>query len=78
MKQRPVDSRVFTEGAGLSRLRNTNVPDHCPDEETLAAFADGNLLPEEIARIEEHLAQCAKCSSSVAFVMKLKDKEDQV
>src|SRR5579862_7605419 len=34
---------------------------NCPDAEMLAAYADRNLAPEEVAQLEIHLADCARC-----------------
>src|SRR5205814_6752510 len=36
------------------------------DEGTIHAWLDGALDAEESARVEEHVAQCAKCSAAVA------------
>ena len=33
----------------------------CPDAETWAAYADGGLAPDEVARLDEHLATCLAC-----------------
>ncbi|HXX67963.1 MAG TPA: zf-HC2 domain-containing protein [Polyangiaceae bacterium] len=33
----------------------------CPREETLACFVDGDLRPEEVERVVEHLASCGSC-----------------
>ena len=41
----------------------------CIDEDTLCAFADGQLAGEEAARVEEHLADCPACGQLVAHVM---------
>ncbi|HEV8630297.1 MAG TPA: zf-HC2 domain-containing protein, partial [Thermoanaerobaculia bacterium] len=38
----------------------------CPEAETLAAYLDGELFPEERERLEEHLAGCATCSRLIA------------
>jgi len=38
----------------------------CVDGETLAAWSSGALAREESARVEEHLADCARCQSMLA------------
>jgi len=40
-------------------------PTECPDEETLAAYREGNLEKEEMERIEEHLAFCGDCTENL-------------
>jgi predicted anti-sigma-YlaC factor YlaD len=42
--------------------------DGCLDDNKVAAFAEGNVQPEERARIEAHLAQCAFCREIVVAV----------
>ena len=39
----------------------------CPDEATLAAFADGQL--EDTGGVEEHLAECHRCRQQVSFLV---------
>jgi hypothetical protein len=41
----------------------------CPDTETLAAYADGNLVPGEQLRLETHLSLCARCRKTVALAI---------
>ncbi len=41
-------------------------PTTCPDENALAEFADGLLEPEEAARVEHHMRDCANCRQVVA------------
>jgi anti-sigma factor RsiW len=40
----------------------------CPDPNALAAYVDGRASPEEVARLEEHLAACAACFEILADV----------
>jgi len=40
----------------------------CPDANALAAYVDGRAAPEELARLEEHLATCAACLEILADV----------
>ncbi|HJQ24946.1 MAG TPA: zf-HC2 domain-containing protein [Blastocatellia bacterium] len=42
--------------------------EQCPNEESLAAYVDHALSPEERARIEAHLADCTTCRMVVALV----------
>ena len=37
----------------------------CPDAVALAGYLDGKLQPDEAARLEAHLARCAKCRLEV-------------
>ena len=37
-----------------------------PDAETWAAYVDGGLHPDEVSRIEDHLAGCGTCRRLVA------------
>jgi anti-sigma factor ChrR (cupin superfamily) len=46
------------------------LPDQCPDSEMLAAYADGNLTPEELSLIEAHLAVCANCRKTIVLVIR--------
>jgi hypothetical protein len=43
-------------------------PVGCLDAETLAAWADGTLNPQEIAAAEIHVSNCARCTALVAAV----------
>ena len=38
----------------------------CPDAETLAAYLDGQLFPEQRDRLEEHVAGCDACAVALA------------
>ena len=48
--------------------------EQCPSDEDLAAFAEGNVLPEERPRIEGHLARCSTCREIVTFVLQSKEE----
>ena len=37
----------------------------CPDQESLSAFADGELQPAQAAEIQEHVRTCAACRGFV-------------
>jgi hypothetical protein len=53
----------------LSRhLRNAEQDAACPDPETLAAYHERTLSPEEMARWKEHIAGCARCQEALALV----------
>lgn len=43
----------------------------CPDEQTLTAFADGELPPGQAADVERHLAGCRACTECVQDVRQL-------
>lgn len=40
-------------------------PASCPDQQLLAAYREGKLTPEEVDRIEEHLAICERCTEDL-------------
>ena len=41
----------------------------CPDDATIAAFAEGALLPVEQDRVERHLHACATCRAVAGDVL---------
>lgn len=43
----------------------------CPDEDELLSFADADLPPERLERIETHLQRCAFCEKAVAELREL-------
>jgi tetratricopeptide (TPR) repeat protein len=51
---------------------------HCPDVETLAAFAEGRLSRTEAAAVIEHLDGCEECMSDVALAMQTESEERQI
>ena len=55
--------RVWRRGEGMSE---------CPDDETLAAFVDHCLRPEQRQKVEEHIADCRLCRKIVVMVFKIK------
>jgi hypothetical protein len=40
--------------------------DPCPEELALVGFTEGRLVADEVARLERHLARCARCRELVA------------
>src|SRR6266404_3134137 len=63
MARFPLIARI-TERAAGRRLA-------CPDEITLAAFADGTLSPDARKRTEEHLLRCDDCLEASSLLVKL-------
>lgn len=53
------DSATRAEGARLQR-------EACPDTETLAAYHERSLLPEELNSWKEHIVACAHCQELLA------------
>lgn len=56
-------------------------PSPCPDEDTIAAFAEGKLEKPDIQRIKEHLISCDNClelAKSLAKQMEEQDIESSV
>jgi len=45
--------------------------DRCPEDELLAAYADGSLGGRREAEVERHLARCPSCLAEVADLMSL-------
>lgn len=61
--QRADDDVGRLVGARLSRSAAVEV---CPDAEVLAAYVDDGLADSERARLESHLATCARCRALMA------------
>lgn len=40
-------------------------PSACPDDDTMARFAQGLLPPADVARLEQHIDQCPVCAELV-------------
>ena len=55
-----------------------NASDHDPAHraiiDQLGAFLDEELAPEEAARVEAHLADCARCRADLALQRRLRDR----
>jgi hypothetical protein len=43
----------------------------CPSEAELLAFADADLSPERLQRVEKHLESCSTCAKEVATLVEL-------
>jgi hypothetical protein len=58
------------EAALKRELRSRLMPggSHCPDEATLAAYADGSLSAAERAGLDSHCAGCSRCQSILAAI----------
>jgi hypothetical protein len=70
-----VDSRELREA-----LRNSDGSRRrwrCPDELTLAAFADNQLGMRRRARVERHLADCGTCRGLIAMRARLDDAAEE-
>jgi hypothetical protein len=65
----PSDDRDRQLEKALARyVRSTFDDSACPDAETLAAYQDGTLLLEEMARCKQHIAACPRCQETLALV----------
>lgn len=51
----------------LIRSQPERAGEQCPNENTLAAFVEHNLVPVELRAIWEHLAECGECRRLVLF-----------
>ncbi len=70
----PSDDREEQFERALARhLRNASPDSACPDAEILAAYHERTLSPEEMTRVKEHLAGCARCQESLALVEQSED-----
>ena len=43
----------------------------CPSDALLAKYVEGLVTPNERDKIEEHLAECRRCRTIIALVLKL-------
>lgn len=50
----------------------------CPDEASLAAYADGQLAGRDKAHVEAHVSDCDFCLGQVACLLRLQDAETLV
>jgi hypothetical protein len=64
-------SRTLQAGDDRRRVRSLA----CPDEQWIAAFADGSLGPEDRARIALHIADCGHCLALVGLLAGDRDNE---
>ena len=51
-------------------LRRLLIPDSCPNEQALAAYADRQLVGAERHGIEHHISNCDMCAGQVAFLIR--------
>ncbi|HTB92115.1 MAG TPA: YCF48-related protein [Candidatus Sulfotelmatobacter sp.] len=56
------------ERALAQHLRGGSAQASCPDTETLAAYHERNLAPEEMARWKQHISACEACQEVLALV----------
>jgi hypothetical protein len=55
------------EAPGLSRASSSEGA-ACPDPETLAAYHERSLLPEQLNSLKEHIVGCANCQTVLAHL----------
>ena len=65
--ERLVEAALRQPGAG--GLGGVHRP-LCPDPETLAAFVEHRLAPDEVGRLEGHLAGCDRCREVLATLVR--------
>ncbi|HSR51339.1 MAG TPA: zf-HC2 domain-containing protein [Acidobacteriota bacterium] len=53
------------------RPKPTGSRGRCPDEMTLAAYADGRLGDDSRTEVEVHLADCGACLDQIAFLVEM-------
>jgi photosynthesis system II assembly factor YCF48-like protein len=63
LRSAAASSDSANQAAGSSSLRDT-----CPDTETLAAYHERSLLPEELNSWKEHIVACAHCQKVLAHL----------
>jgi hypothetical protein len=54
--------------------RTQESPGRCADENTMAAYLESKLSPEERAGFEAHTAECAECQEVLALALRLQDQ----
>ena len=54
-------------GDALDQLANRDA-EECPDAESIAAYHEKSLQPDEIARCEDHFAVCGRCRKILAVL----------
>jgi hypothetical protein len=67
----PSDDRERSfEAALANHLRATSgsQPAACSDAETLAAYHEGSLIPEQVASLKTHLTGCSRCQEILAHL----------
>lgn len=70
----PTDDREQQFERALARhLRNASPDSNCPEAETLAAYHERTLSPDETARWKEHIAGCMRCQEALALVEQSED-----
>ena len=55
------------EAAGIPGV-SASQPSGCPDPETLAAYHERSLLPEQLNSLKEHIVGCANCQTVLAHL----------
>ena len=63
----PSDDPKF-ERALAQHLRGGSAQANCPDAETLAAYHERNLSPEEMTGWKQHISACEACQEALALV----------
>ena len=59
----------------LRSRRIANSTDDCPDADTLAAWSEGVLTAGELAGVEAHAADCARCQAHLAAILRMMPAE---
>ncbi len=54
-----------------ARMRESS--EGCPDANTMAAYLEASLSPQEMAAFETHASECTSCQEVLALSMKLQD-----
>src|ERR1700732_202977 len=65
----PADDRERSfENALASHLRQRTSRGACSDAETLAAYHERSLAPEQMASLKAHVSDCARCQEILAHL----------
>jgi len=67
------DDREQQFERALTRLLRDASPASHPDAETLSAYHDGSLPPEQIAALKEHITGCVPCQEVLTLVAQSED-----
>jgi len=64
----PADDRDQKFDRALAQhLRRGSVETGCPDAETLAAYQERSLSPDDMVQWKQHIAGCAACQETLAL-----------
>lgn len=66
---------AFVTVVAMKRMERS--PSPCPDENVMAAYLEGSILPEEREQVEKHAALCWRCIEVIAFCVRIEREEEE-